>query len=198
MPRKSYKPEEIVAKLRQVDVLTSQGQSVAEAIRSIVVSEVTYYRWRQEFGGLKSGQVKRLKDLETENTRLRRAVSTYRHRDAVSPAPGTISGRPGGRPTLPFRRLSTSRARSRSHPSCRRVARLGRARVIEHGGRSEGQPFHGRLLEAAALLLFFGAAFLALAAIPPNAVALASKSLASAIQSLTTLPTTASLPARRW
>ena len=75
MPRKSYKPEEIVAKLRQVDVLTSQGLSVAEAIRSIGVSEVTYYRWRQEFGGLKSDQVKRLKDLETENTRLRRAVS---------------------------------------------------------------------------------------------------------------------------
>src|ERR1700693_2032974 len=75
MPRKIYKPEEIVAKLRQVDVLTSQGQSVAEAIRSIGVSEVTYYRWRQEFGGLKSDQVKRLKELETENTRLRRAVS---------------------------------------------------------------------------------------------------------------------------
>ena len=75
MPRNSYKPEEIVAKLRQVDVLTSQGQSVAEAIRSIGVSEVTYYRWRQEFGGLKSDQVKRLKALETENNRLRRAVS---------------------------------------------------------------------------------------------------------------------------
>ena len=75
MPRKSYKPEEIVAKLRQVDVLTSQGQSAADAIRSIGVSEVTYYRWRQEFGGLKSDQVKRLKELETENTRLRRAVS---------------------------------------------------------------------------------------------------------------------------
>jgi transposase-like protein len=75
MPRKQYKPEEIVAKLRQVDVLSSQGQSVSEAIRSIGVSEVTYYRWRQEFGGLKSDQVKRLKDLETENTRLRRAIS---------------------------------------------------------------------------------------------------------------------------
>ena len=75
MPRKIYKPEEIVAKLRQVDVLTSQGQSVAEAIRAIGVSEVTYYRWRQEFGGLKSDQVKRLKDLERENTRFRRAVS---------------------------------------------------------------------------------------------------------------------------
>ena len=75
MPRKRHKPEEIVAKLRQVDVLTSQGQSVVDAIRSIGVTEVTYYRWRQEFGGLKSDQVKRLKDLETENTRLRRAVS---------------------------------------------------------------------------------------------------------------------------
>jgi putative transposase len=75
MPRKQYKPEEIVAKLRQVDVLSSQGQSVSEAIRSIGVSEVTYYRWRQEFGGLKSDQVKRLKELETENTRLRRAIS---------------------------------------------------------------------------------------------------------------------------
>ncbi len=75
MPRKRYKPEEIVAKLRQVDVLTSQGQSVADAVRSIGVTEVTYYRWGQEFGGLKTDQVKRLKDLETENTRLRRAVS---------------------------------------------------------------------------------------------------------------------------
>ena len=75
MPTRRHKPEEIVAKLRQVDVLTSQGQSVADAIRSIGVTEVTYYRWRQEFGGLKSDQVKRLKDLETENARLRRAVS---------------------------------------------------------------------------------------------------------------------------
>ena len=75
MPTKRHRPEEIVAKLRQVDVLTSQGQSVADAIRSIGVTEVTYYRWRQEFGGLKSDQVKRLKDLETENTRLRRVVS---------------------------------------------------------------------------------------------------------------------------
>ena len=75
MPRKHHKPEEIVAKLRQVDVLTSQGKSVAEAIRAIGVTEVTYYRWRQEYGGLRSDQVKRMKDLEVENTRLRRAVS---------------------------------------------------------------------------------------------------------------------------
>ena len=75
MPRKRHKAEEIVTKLRQVDVLVSQGQSVADAIRQIGVTEVTYYRWRQEFGGLKSDQVKRLKELETENVRLRRAIS---------------------------------------------------------------------------------------------------------------------------
>ncbi len=75
MPRKRHKPEEIVSKLRQVDVLVSQGRSVADAVRSIGVTEVTYYRWRQEFGGLKSDQVKRLKSLETENQRLRRAIS---------------------------------------------------------------------------------------------------------------------------
>ncbi len=75
MPRKKHKPEEIVAKLRQVDVLVSQGQSVADAVRSIGVTEVTYYRWRQEYGGLKADQVRRLKELETENARLRRVVA---------------------------------------------------------------------------------------------------------------------------
>jgi putative transposase len=72
---KKHKPEEIVAKLRQVDVLTSQGTPIADAVRSIGVTEVTYYRWRNEYGGLKCDQVKRLKDLETENARLRKAVS---------------------------------------------------------------------------------------------------------------------------
>jgi putative transposase len=75
MPKKRHKPEEIVAKLRQVDVLLSQGQNQADAVRSIGVTEVTYYRWRQEYGGLKTDQVKRLKDLETENSRLRKAIS---------------------------------------------------------------------------------------------------------------------------
>ena len=59
----------------RLKVLTAQGKPVAEAIRSIGVTEVTYYRWRSEYGGLKGDQVKRLKELETENTRLRRAVS---------------------------------------------------------------------------------------------------------------------------
>jgi len=75
MGKKRHTAEEIVSKLRQVDVLTAQGRTVAEAIRQIGVTEVTYYRWRNEYGGLKSDQVKRMKELEMENARLRRAVS---------------------------------------------------------------------------------------------------------------------------
>ena len=75
MPKKRHKLDEIVAKLRQVDVLASQGVPIADAVRSIGVTEVTYYRWRREYGGLKSDQVKRLKALETENARLRKAIS---------------------------------------------------------------------------------------------------------------------------
>jgi len=75
MAEKRYKPEEIVAKLRQVDVLISQGQNIVDAIRQIGVGELTYYRWRREFGGLRIEQVKRLQNLERENIRLRKAVS---------------------------------------------------------------------------------------------------------------------------
>jgi putative transposase len=75
MARKRHTAEEIVAKLRQVDVLMAQGRLVADAIRAIGVTEVTYYRWRDEYGGLKGDQVKRLKELETENTRLGQAIS---------------------------------------------------------------------------------------------------------------------------
>ena len=75
MARKRHKPEEIVAKLRQVDVLTAQGRSIAEAVKTIAVTETTYFRWRAEYGGMKNVQVKRLKALELENARLRRAVS---------------------------------------------------------------------------------------------------------------------------
>jgi transposase-like protein len=72
---KRHKLEEIIAKLRQVEVMTGQGTSMADAIRSIGVTEVTYYRWRSEYGGMKLDQVKRLKELEVENARLRKAVS---------------------------------------------------------------------------------------------------------------------------
>jgi hypothetical protein len=73
--KKRHKPEEIVTKLWQVEVLTAQKRPVSEDIPSIGVTEVTYYRWRSEYGGLKCDQVKFLKELEAENNRLRRAVS---------------------------------------------------------------------------------------------------------------------------
>ena len=75
MASKHHKPEEIVAKLRQVEVLVGQGKTVAEGARAIGVTEATYYRWRAEYGGLKLDQVRRLKQLEQENSRLQRAVS---------------------------------------------------------------------------------------------------------------------------
>lgn len=75
MPRKRHSAEEIVAKLRQADVLLAQGQTGADVARLLGVTETTYYRWRSEYGGLKGDQVKRLKELEQENTRLRKAVA---------------------------------------------------------------------------------------------------------------------------
>ena len=75
MARKRHTAEAIVAKVQQVDVLMAQGRQVSDAVRAIGVTEVTYYLWRNEYGGLKGDQLKRLKELETENNRLRRAVS---------------------------------------------------------------------------------------------------------------------------
>jgi putative transposase len=75
MPKKRYRPEDIITKLREADILISQGKSVAEIIKQLGVSDVTYYRWRKEYGGMTTTQVKRLKELEKENLRLRRAVS---------------------------------------------------------------------------------------------------------------------------
>ena len=75
MRKKRYRPEQIIAKLREVDILLSQGYLVAQVIKTLEISEVTYYRWRKEYGGMNTSQAKRLKELEKENTRLRRAVS---------------------------------------------------------------------------------------------------------------------------
>jgi putative transposase len=75
MAGKRDKPEEIVLKLRQVEVLQGQGKSIADAVRQIGVTQQTNYRWRKEYGGMGRDRLKRLKELETENTRLRRAVS---------------------------------------------------------------------------------------------------------------------------
>ena len=75
MRKKKHLPEQIIRKLREADILISQGHSVAQAIKALEVSEVTYYRWRKEYGGMNTTQAKRLKELEKENVRLRRAVS---------------------------------------------------------------------------------------------------------------------------
>ena len=75
MPRKIHKPEEIVTKLNQVELLLAHGKATVDAVRTIGVTEATYYRWRQDVGGLKGDQMRRLKELRAENTRLRRAVS---------------------------------------------------------------------------------------------------------------------------
>ena len=75
MPSKKHKPEEIIGKLREAEIVLAQGASTAEACRRIAVSEQTYYRWRKEYGGLRTDQAKRLKDLERENGRLRKAIS---------------------------------------------------------------------------------------------------------------------------
>ena len=127
MAGKKHRPEEAVAKLRQVDVLVSQGRSVADAIRAIGVTEVTYYRWRREFGGLKSGQVKRLKELEAENARLRKAVAELtldkqipaeaargncRAPRAGAPASSTCGGRCPSPGAAPARRSASTARRS--------------------------------------------------------------------------------------
>lgn len=75
MARRNYKREEIVSKLRQADVLIAQGTRIPDVVRTLGVTQVTYYRWRREFGGLQTDQVRRMKDLEIENQRLRKAVS---------------------------------------------------------------------------------------------------------------------------
>ncbi len=75
MAEKREKPKDIVSKLRQVEVLQGQGMTVADAVRQIGVTQQTYYRWRKLYGGMGRVQLKRLKDLEKENQRLRRAVS---------------------------------------------------------------------------------------------------------------------------
>ena len=75
MPKKSFSPEQIVTKLRQIEVLVAQGKSVAVACKEAGISEQTYYRWRKEYGGLRLDQARRLKELEKENQRLKRLVA---------------------------------------------------------------------------------------------------------------------------
>jgi len=75
MARRRYRPEEIITKLREAEILLAQGMKVLEVVRELGIHEVTYYRWRKEYGGMRVNQMKRLKELQQENTRLRKAVS---------------------------------------------------------------------------------------------------------------------------
>ncbi len=75
MPRKRHTGEQIISKLREAEVALAGGHTIAQDCRKIGVSEQTFYRWRQEYGGLRVDQVKRLKELETENSRLKRAIA---------------------------------------------------------------------------------------------------------------------------
>ena len=73
--RRRYSPEQIIMKLREAEVLLSQGQTIAQASKAIEISAQTYYRWRREYGGMKVTQAKQLKELEKENTRLKKLVA---------------------------------------------------------------------------------------------------------------------------
>jgi transposase-like protein len=75
MPKKRHSAEEIITKLREADVLQGKGQSITEACRQLSISEQTYYKWRKEYGGLQIDQAKRFKQLEQENSRLRKLVA---------------------------------------------------------------------------------------------------------------------------
>ena len=75
MPRKRTTPEQIISKLREAEVLLSQGQTVAHVSKQLGVTEQTYYRWRKEYGGMRTSQVRKLKDLERENVRLKKLVA---------------------------------------------------------------------------------------------------------------------------
>ena len=76
MPKKTFTPEQIVGKLRQIEVLMSQGKTVSLACKDSGITDQTYYRWRKEYGGLQMEQAKKLKDLQMENAQLKRALAT--------------------------------------------------------------------------------------------------------------------------
>jgi transposase-like protein len=83
MPKKGYTPEQIIHKLREAEVLLSQGTTLAVMLKKIGVSDCTYYRWRKEFGGMRTEQAKRLRDLEQENTRLKKVVADFALDNAI-------------------------------------------------------------------------------------------------------------------
>lgn len=75
MPRKRFTPEQIIQNLREAEVLLAQGKTIAQVCRKVGITDQTYYRWRKEYGGIRTDQAKRLKDLEKENARLKRLLA---------------------------------------------------------------------------------------------------------------------------
>src|SRR3546814_13044397 len=91
---KRHKPEEIIGKLREAEIVLARGGTTADACRRIAVTEQTYYRWRKEYGGLQTDQARRMKDLAKENLRLRRALSARKRVEAGNSGSGRVC--PGG------------------------------------------------------------------------------------------------------
>ena len=83
MPRKIYSPEQIINKLREGEILLSQGNTISSVCKKIGVSDYTYYRWRKEYGGMRVDQARRLKDLEQENARLKKIVADFALDNAI-------------------------------------------------------------------------------------------------------------------
>jgi len=83
MPRKGYSPEQIIHKLREAEVLLSQGNTIGTVSKKIGVSDFTYYRWRKEYGGMRVDQARRLKELEQENARLKKVVADFALDNAI-------------------------------------------------------------------------------------------------------------------
>jgi putative transposase len=83
MPRKAYNPEQIINKLREAEVLLSQGNTISTVCKKIGVSDFTYYRWRKEYGGMRVDQARRLKELEQENARLKKVVADFALDNAI-------------------------------------------------------------------------------------------------------------------
>jgi hypothetical protein len=126
MPRKTCRPEEFIAKLRQAEVLLGEGKKVPEVVKALGVHEVTYHRWRREYGGFKVSQAKRLKDLERGDARLRRAVSDLTLDKLI------LQGRLGETSAAPHAAASASRrsARGRTSRSAGPSANIAPAKVI--------------------------------------------------------------------
>jgi putative transposase len=160
MPRKGLRAEEIIAELREADVLLGPGRKVAEVVKALGVSEVTYCRWRQEYRGLSVPQAKRLKERERENARLRKAVADLTPDELIRQgagrgnraAPGAAGPRSGGpsrrsgcrRGAPAARRASTARC-SATRPGCDRTRtcsplRSSRSRARTGGTAAGGSP----------------------------------------------------------